>query len=94
MPLKAVNICIIGYYTGGEGYFTHNRTFLTMNGFDFHRDIAGNLTPAWEYSGKYSTFVFTQEAQKILRQYKTGNKVTVLSLKAFQVPYDIKNIKL
>ena len=69
----------LGHYTGGEDYFTHNRTVqvdkVNLEGFDFHRDTADNLNPAWEYSGQYSTFVFTQEAQNILKQYKTGDKV-------------------
>ena len=48
-----------------------------MNGYDFHRDVGDDLKPAWEYSGQYSTFVFTQEAQKILKQHKTGDKVNI-----------------
>ncbi|XP_072050869.1 arylsulfatase J-like isoform X2 [Amphiura filiformis] len=74
----------LGYYLGSEGYFNHNRSDsvegIKMNGYDFHRDVGENLTPAWEYNGQYSTFVFTQEAQNILRQHKPTDKPIFLYL--------------
>ncbi len=68
-----------GYYLGSEDYYTHYRKDEeTKNkGYDLHRDQGSNVTAAWEYSGEYSTFVFTKEAQKILRKHKPNDKVSI-----------------
>ncbi len=82
----------VGYYSGAEDYYTHKRTHsvakIKMKGYDFHRDVLDNLTTAWEYKGQYSTFVFTQEVQKLLRQHKPTDKV-IITLTFFHDPFNM-----
>ena len=55
-----------GYLGKGEDYFEHNDTTsiydVEMTGYDLYK----NTTPAWEYAGRYSTEMFSQEAINII----------------------------
>ncbi|XP_022099670.1 arylsulfatase B-like [Acanthaster planci] len=50
-----------GYLQGSEDYYTHS----IDHGFDFRE----NEDVAWNYTGHYSTMLFTQRAQDIIRQH-------------------------
>ena len=61
-----------GYLTGGEDYYTHknskgfpSREFIHLNGFDLRR----NEEVATDAAGKYSTFLFTDEAVEIIETH-------------------------
>ena len=59
--------------TGGEDYYTHknskgfpSREFIHLNGFDLRR----NEEVATDAAGKYSTFLFTDEAVEIIKTHE------------------------
>ena len=62
-----------GYLTGGEDYYTHknsfgfpSKEFVHLNGFDLRR----NEEVATDAAGKYSTFLFTDEAVEIIETHE------------------------
>ena len=64
-----------GYLTGGEDYFWHKNDlgfpgkeeFIALNGYDMRR----NEEVANDVIGNYSTFLFTDEAVKIISSHET-----------------------
>ncbi|XP_072050867.1 arylsulfatase B-like [Amphiura filiformis] len=83
----------LGFYLGTEDYYHHNRTWtetsgkgFTAAGYDFHKDTPKSSSPAGEYDGQYSTYVFTKETQNILKQHKSTDKPMFLYL-AFQAAH-------
>ncbi|KAH9492435.1 hypothetical protein Btru_051104 [Bulinus truncatus] len=56
----------IGYYQGREDYYTHTyEANLEQYGFDFRRD----KDLLWNYTGKYSTDIFKEEAIRIINEH-------------------------
>ncbi|KAH9492409.1 hypothetical protein Btru_051041 [Bulinus truncatus] len=56
----------LGYYQGCEDYYTHTyEADLQQWGLDFHR----NKDILWNYTGKYSTDVFKEEAIRIINEH-------------------------
>ncbi|XP_054267784.1 arylsulfatase B-like isoform X2 [Macrosteles quadrilineatus] len=59
----------LGMWAGFTSYYDYllqdNYGGVEYNGFDLHRDTA----PAWEYSGKYATDLFTDEAVDIIQKH-------------------------
>ncbi|XP_075559602.1 arylsulfatase B-like [Dermacentor variabilis] len=52
-----------GFYYGEEDYYSHNATYKNHTGLDFWF----NTEPRWRDSGRYSTTLFTERAQEIIR---------------------------
>ena len=74
----------VGFYGGGENYFTHE---AGPGAYDFRRDVqekcgAGCSEVAWQEKGQYSTIVFATEATKVVQAHDTS-KMLFLYL-AFQ----------
>lgn len=62
----------VGFYGGGENYFTHR----TGKKFDFRRDMSplcggGCSEVAFEDSGRYSTHIFSEQAVRIVTDHDT-----------------------
>ena len=65
-----------GYLTGGEDYYTHKngegypgkKHFTNLNGYDLRR----NEKVARDAAGKYSTFLFTDEAVEIISSHNAS----------------------
>lgn len=60
----------VGFYTGGEDYFTHQ----SSGGYDFRNDTAPQCGEncsqvLWAAEGKYSTTVFAEEAVRLINDY-------------------------
>jgi hypothetical protein len=63
----------VGFYSGGEDYFSH----VSSGGFDFRRDpsprCGKNCSQVdWQAQGSYSTEVFAQEAVTVIDQHKAS----------------------
>ncbi|XP_033113738.1 arylsulfatase J-like [Anneissia japonica] len=61
-----------GYLTGSEDYWTHFRSGGNQANFLEHwygYDLHDNLRPAWEYTGNYSAYVFTERVQNIFKSH-------------------------
>ncbi|XP_049524163.1 arylsulfatase B-like isoform X2 [Dermacentor silvarum] len=52
-----------GYHCGEEDYYSHNATFENHTGLDFWL----NTEPRWSDSGIYSTTLYTERAQYLIR---------------------------
>ena len=70
-----------GYLTGGEDYYTHknsfgfpSKKFIHLNGFDLRR----NEEVATDAAGKYSTFLFTDEAVEIIETHEPDTPLFLL----------------
>ena len=64
----------LGFYSGGEDYFTHE----SSGGYDFRRDTSprcgkGCSEIDWQDKGKYSTTVFTREAVRVVEEHDTSD---------------------
>ncbi|EDQ89291.1 uncharacterized protein MONBRDRAFT_32486, partial [Monosiga brevicollis MX1] len=71
----------LGYYSGGEDYFTHE----TDNAYDMHRDEGRHCgpncsIPAWDLKGQYSTTIFSEEAIRIINQRQAADPPLFLYL--------------
>ncbi|KAH6939115.1 hypothetical protein HPB50_015769 [Hyalomma asiaticum] len=53
-----------GFYGGEEDYYTHSVTYKNHSGLDFWL----NREPLWSANGSYSTTLYTQRAQKLIRE--------------------------
>ncbi|XP_071945746.1 arylsulfatase J-like isoform X2 [Antedon mediterranea] len=64
-----------GYLTGSEDYWTHYRNGGFPSTFMKHwyaYDLHDDLRPAWEYTGNYSTYIFTEQVQNIITKHNTN----------------------
>lgn len=68
-----------GFYYGEEDYYSHNVTYENHTGLDFWF----NEEPRWRDSGKYSTMLFTERAQEIIRNRRKPLFLYV----AYQAPH-------
>lgn len=68
-----------GFYYGEEDYYSHNATYEDHTGLDFWF----NDEPRWRDSGKYSTTLFTERAQEIIRNRRKPLFLYV----AYQAPH-------
>ncbi|XP_049794590.1 arylsulfatase B-like [Schistocerca nitens] len=57
----------LGYWNAGVGYYDCIFADRGANGYDLRE----NLTTAWQYNGKYATDVFTEEAERLIREHDT-----------------------
>ncbi|XP_072174489.1 arylsulfatase B-like [Diadema setosum] len=76
MPLQRGFDSAFGYMSGMQDYWTHFRGGPFPN---FHEgnhwlgiDFWDNNRVAWEYTGNYSQFVFTERAQKVIQQHNAS----------------------
>ena len=71
----------LGFYSGGEDYFTH----ISGGGYDFRHDPTPNCGSGcsqinWQDQGNYSTTVFTREAVRVIEEHDTNNESQPLFL--------------
>ena len=71
----------VGFYSGGEDYFTHQ----SSGSYDFRRDMAPNCGPncsqiAWQDQGSYSTTVFAEEAVRVVNAHDPAKQPLFLYL--------------
>ena len=71
----------VGFYSGGEDYFTH----MSSGAYDFRRDMSPNCglncsKIAWQDQGRYSTTVFTEEAVRIVGEHDPSKQPLFLYL--------------
>lgn len=77
-----VSLNIVGYFNGGEGYYSHLLWGYFPNKYAnkivYAFDLRDNLEPARNYTGLYSTHVFTQKAIDVIDYHAAhqSNKVT------------------
>ncbi|XP_047098582.1 arylsulfatase B-like [Schistocerca piceifrons] len=57
----------LGYWNAGVGYYDYIFADQGAHGYDLRE----NLTTAWQYNGKYATDVFTEEAERLIRDHDT-----------------------
>ena len=74
----------VGFYSGGEDYFTHE----SGGAYDFRRDPSPNCGEgcsqiAWQDQGSYSTTVFSEEAVRVVGAHDPSRQPLFLYL-AFQ----------
>ncbi|XP_077870303.1 arylsulfatase I-like [Saccoglossus kowalevskii] len=73
----------LGYHGGSQNYFTHRRGGPHAP-YDFW---ANDTSIAVKYEGQYSTMIFADEAQRIIRQHNTKQPLFLyLSFQAVHVP--------
>jgi hypothetical protein len=80
----------LGYYNGGEDYYTH----MTAGGYDMRRDFAPNCGPncsevAWDLQGQYSTNFFTSRAVEVIETHNPavdGNLFLYLAYQGVHSP--------
>jgi arylsulfatase B/arylsulfatase I/J len=60
-----------GYLTGSEDYYTHKRcdSLSYPDQQVCGLDLRNKMTPDWNETGKYSTHLFTEEAENIIEQH-------------------------
>ncbi|XP_072050879.1 arylsulfatase B-like [Amphiura filiformis] len=81
----------VGMYLGAGDYFTHMKKVTLINplrvisAYDFHRDTRQNRTVGYKYYGRYSTHVFAQRAQNIIKTYRSKKPLFVYL--SFQAPH-------
>ena len=66
----------LGYYSGAEDYVSHE----VFGGFDFFNQTE----PAWQFSGQYSTNIFTDRAIDIIDTYSGGDRRPFFMYLAYQ----------
>jgi hypothetical protein len=60
----------LGYYTGGEQYFTHQSAGVLDMRHDGCPNCGPNCsTPLWDAVGTYSTFLFTTQAERLIQAH-------------------------
>ncbi|XP_046980565.1 arylsulfatase B-like [Schistocerca americana] len=68
----------LGYWNAGVGYYDYifeDRVTIPLLSSDRNKlsgyDLRENLTTAWQCNGKYATDVFTEEAERLIRDHDT-----------------------
>ncbi|XP_072035349.1 arylsulfatase J-like [Amphiura filiformis] len=86
LPTRRGFDSFLGPYTGYTDHFTRMKVATignrTYDGYDFHKDEQ----PSYLYGDKYSTHVYTQEAEKIIKKYSRREKPLFLFL-SLQAPH-------
>eukprot|EP00055_Hartaetosiga_balthica_P016693 m.106548 g.106548 ORF g.106548 m.106548 type:complete len:584 (+) comp9155_c5_seq1:2-1753(+) len=78
----------LGYYSGGEDYFTH----ITQKAYDMHRDSQPNCSEscsknAFDLNGMYSTIAFTNEAVSVIDSHNASSPLFLyLAYQAVHAP--------
>mmetsp|Transcript_40033 Transcript_40033/g.89927 ORF Transcript_40033/g.89927 Transcript_40033/m.89927 type:complete len:526 (+) Transcript_40033:23-1600(+) len=62
----------LGYLSGAEDYFNHTIA-TSMKGHAVGYDFSRGSEPAWEFSGKYSTKVFTDRVVHLVNDVQPGD---------------------
>lgn len=81
----------VGFYTGGEDYFTHK----TGGKFDFRRDMSPNCGSgcsevAFDDVGKYSAHVFSDEAVRIVTDHDASSPLFMyLAYQSVHAPREV-----
>ncbi|XP_065206161.1 arylsulfatase B-like isoform X2 [Planococcus citri] len=57
-----------GYWGGKDDYYTHKNGIGIYDGLDLRR----NMNVTWNYTGQYSTDIFTQESVDIINSHNTS----------------------
>lgn len=63
-----------GYYSGEQNYYTHSVTHENHTGQDFWL----NMDPLWSANGSYSTTLYTQRAQHLIRSRNKSKPLFLL----------------
>lgn len=66
----------MGYYTGGEDYFSHS----SAGALDFRLDGCSQCgancsAPQWDAVGRYSTHLFTERAEKVIVEHDPSQRL-------------------
>uniref|UniRef100_T1JP99 Sulfatase N-terminal domain-containing protein n=1 Tax=Strigamia maritima TaxID=126957 RepID=T1JP99_STRMM len=79
----------IGFYTGLNAHFTHNRTVefngTTYNGYNLHE----NETIQYRYNGTYSTYLYAQRAIEVIKTAKYAPFFIFLALQSPHSPLEV-----
>lgn len=81
----------LGFYSGGEDYFTHQ----TDGAYDMHRDKQekcgpGCSEPAWDLQNVYSTTAFSEEAVSIIKNHDVSKPLFLyLAYQAVHAPAEV-----
>ena len=78
----------MGFYTGSQDFFSHNKCFSGMCGYDFREATAGQPEVIrWDLNNTYSTGVFADELEKRLKKMDPSEpSFTYLSFQAVHSP--------
>ena len=78
----------MGFYTGSQDFYSHNKCFSGMCGYDFREATAGQPEVIrWDLNNTYSTGVFADELEKRLSKMNPSEpSFTYLSFQAVHSP--------